>query len=209
MARNPERDGYTPTEDLHLTTKEYVDSVVVSLQAQVTSLAAQVAALGGGGIPDPSLVPSYANADGTGDRTATITVTSSTGLLVHVGVGYRFVDGSIFFDNYMEGVDVSIHWIAFDFGEPVYITEARWYAANGDCKTWKWQASNDGSLWSDITPSFTLDSTGGTVIGGTPVQIIDMSTNMFVWQYYRLKGVSGTLPAPGPYLFEAEFKIDR
>lgn len=188
------------------------DDEIAALQAQIDTMQAQIILLGGGGVPDPGLTPSYSNPDGDGDRTATITVTTSTDLFNNVGVDYRFVDGSFFFDNYFDTVaDASEHWIRFDFGVPVFITEARWYqlSTSGDNGTWQWQGSNDGSTWASIGSAFVLDT--ALNVTGTPYDyqpLTTLASNVFLWRYYRMKGVSGSW-SPSSYVFEVEFKIDR
>lgn len=217
MARNPERSGYTPTEDTHLITKSYLETALAALQSQVTSLSGQIVALGGGGIPDPGLSPAYINADGQGDRQATVIATSTLGLFPPGpgDIAPRLVNGNFTFENFFQAIaDLSTHWIAFDFGEPVLITEARWFQSTSGgatvCGTWQWQGSNNGSTWSDIGSTFGLD-TANNVALGRPAdgQVLStLSGNAFVWRYYRMKGVSGSFAASS-YVFEIEFKIDR
>lgn len=140
----------------------------------------------------------------TGDRTASITVTTT---VPEVGnLTSEMVDGDL--AGVGNAVDVSggtvnaagLYW-RFDFGvaSSVKITEAKWYqdtsATHG---TWKWQGSNDASAWTDIGSTFTLG-------GSTTQTITTLSGNGSGYRYYRLLGVSGTMSG-SPSLLEIEFK---
>lgn len=159
----------------------------------------------------PGSSPSYANSGGTGNRTGSIT--ASTTLSLGTGSAPLLVDGSMAgppsgFDP-SNSQSVSGLYVRFDFGsgQSKVINEAKYYGSSSTAEgTWKWQGSNDASSWTDIGTSFTLsDATAGSgsVIG-------NMSGNTAGYRYYQLLGVSGTTGgASTPYWMEIEFKIDN
>src|SRR4029079_10183700 len=137
-------------------------------------------------------VPTYGNPGGTGDRTSLITVT--TNVTLGDGTINNLVDGG--FNN--DATDAltpsngqSGKKIIFQFAHPKVITAAKWFQnaaqANG---TWKWQGSNDGASFTDLSATFTLDDStsgaGGTVIG-------DFSANASAFSYYRMQQAAGTI----------------
>jgi len=141
----------------------------------------------------------YTNSGGSGNRTAWITVTTTTPL----GAGNitMLVNGSqaneLWWSNGQSGRE-----LRFDFGVARNIIEAKWYqdvagTAHGD---WKWQGSNDASVWTDIGSFFTL--------GGSTLQTLTtLSANTNSWRYYRLLQINGTTSS-SPFLREIEFNID-
>jgi hypothetical protein len=145
--------------------------------------------------------PAYANAGGTGNRTVSITVTTTLGLS---GAASNWVNGVTTTDTSVyvspNGQAVSGKVIKFNFTTARIINEAKWYqgsiAAEG---TWKWQASNDDSAWVDIGSPFDL----GTA---TTQTITELSANVTPYIYYRLLGTAGNV-SDSPYLQEMEFKI--
>jgi hypothetical protein len=145
--------------------------------------------------------PSYSNAGGTGDRTASITVTSD---LTYTGPISHFVNGSFAHTVYWDPQTQAVagKHITFGFAAPKLITEAKFYQdGNNSHGTWKWQGSNDNANWIDIGTSF--------VLGVTTTQVqTSLSGNTIGYKYYRLLGVSGNTNADGwPYITEFEFKI--
>jgi hypothetical protein len=149
---------------------------------------------------------SYANAGGTGDRTATITVTKSGASWNSTGSGSLFVDGNTANNNNVTmvtiGQAVSGIYARFDFGVAAskVINEVKIYCSTplneGD---WKWQGSNDASAWTDIGSSFTLS-------GSNPsVTITSVSANVTGYRYYQMLGVSGT--GTSTWMQEFDFKI--
>ena len=98
----------------------------------------------------------------TGDRTASITVTTSVGL-IDGGTASNFVDGG-FGDNSTDSAffpsgnpSTSGVFLKFDFGAGKIVDEAKWYQdATNSHGDWKWQGSNDDSSYTDIGSSFTL-----------------------------------------------------
>jgi trimeric autotransporter adhesin len=145
-----------------------------------------------------SVVTSYSNPGGMGNRTATITVTTD----IIVGTPSQLVDGSFSSTNYFSGAAVAGKYIMFDFGAGAanVINEAKYYQGSVATQgTWEWQGSNNGSTWVNIGSNFTL--------GGALTQTITtLSVNSSTYRYYRLLGVSG-VSSSGPYAREFEFKI--
>ncbi len=163
------------------------------------NLALWQAALQGGGGPI-LCTPAYV----TGDRTASIAVTASDGLVAGAfGSVTNIVNGSIVTNSTgscaLNAVSASGHWLQFDFVTPTYITEATFYehipSVHG---TWKWQGSSNGTDWVDIGSGFTL--------GAIAIQVqTQLSGNDTYYRYYRLLGVSGTT-STAPWIQEIEFK---
>jgi len=200
---------------------------VSGLQAQIDAINAQLLALGVGIAADPSLVPSYTNTDGRGNRSASVTVTAfPTGLLYYDALGEgRLVDGAFYFDTWLPANTSPVgSYIAFDFGVPVFITEAKFYmsALGGSPPphlfgNWQWEGSNDGSTWSTIGGVFEIDTDylvteadpGNPGDGSTRLIFGTLSANKFMWQHYRMKCVGGGWSVASYYIFEVEFKIDR
>lgn len=148
-----------------------------------------------------SCTPAYA----TGDRTASITVTTSASTTGGAGTPSNWVDGAVGVSDtdgiywFSSGMAVSGKWVKFQFAASTKITEAKWYqdTTNGQA-TWKWQGSNDDSAWTDIGSSF--------VVGGATTQTqTELSGNTTGYLYYRLLGVSGNATGQN-YLLEIEFK---
>ena len=162
-------------------------------------LAHQMRRAGGGGC---SCTPSYV----TGDRTASITVTTTLPGAVGGGTPSNLVDGD-FGANSTDAMDmanghaVSGLYIRFQYGVSTKITEAKWYQQNtASLGTWKWQGSNDASAWTDIGSQFTLG-------GATTQTQTELSTNTNGYLYYQLIGVSGNWAsgAARPFILEVEF----
>ena len=138
---------------------------------------------------------SYTNAGGSGPRSyITVTTTASVN-----GVITALVNGTQANECWF-AAGQSGHEVRFVFPVPRNITEAKWY--QDDASThggWKWQGSNDGSVWTDIGGMFTL--------GGTLQTMTSLSANTDFWRYYRLLQMSG-VTSSNPYLREIEFNID-
>ena len=181
-------------------------------------------------------VPDYGNADGTGDRTATITVTQSQtsghGDLIFGRSGFQDPTLNLFCDG-INRVDTSgggalefesLHlavaskWIQWQFSSPRVIDELRWHQDTTDSyATWKLQGSNDGVSFADIG---TTDTIGGDYNNNLRRQYNVSSNSVFMCQstfigahgnttgytYYRLTGVSGNANV-NPFLYEVTFRI--
>lgn len=151
-------------------------------------------------------IPLYTNTGGTGDRTASITVTTSAGLrssgtdsnLVDGGTANNATDSLAF-----AAVSVSGAFITFDFGPGAskVVQEVTWkQGTTASHGTWKWQAGDDGTNYIDVGTSFTLG-------GATTQTQTSMAGNTKGYRYYRLLGVSGTASG-APFIQEVEFKLD-
>ena len=142
---------------------------------------------------------SYANSGGTGDRTASITVTL-TGNFLGAGSAAGFVNGSFANNHYFGNNAATTYGFTFDFGTARIIDEAKFYQQNTTSHgVWKWQGSSNGSSWTDIGSSFTF--------GGAATQTqTALNGNTTAYRYYRVIGVSGTA-SDSPWLYEWEFKI--
>lgn len=143
----------------------------------------------------------YANAYGSGDRTATITITESNpNVLASETVLINGVDntGAAYFNAYPTFINDG-DWFSFSFPASIIIDEITWdQQTSATHGTWKVQGSADHSSWSDVGSSFTL--------GGSTTQVITaLAGNTADYQYWRLYLVAG--PSSNvPYLFEARFK---
>jgi hypothetical protein len=143
---------------------------------------------------------SYANDDGSGDRTLTITAT--TNLTFGGGNLNNLINGNTttnntFFTNLQA---VAGKYIQFEFSTEKRIDEAKWYQQTTDTHgVWKWQGSHDGIVWFDIGSSFTYG-------GATTQTMTTLSANNSRYKYYRMFGISGTTSS-APWIYEFEFKI--
>jgi hypothetical protein len=127
------------------------------------------------------------NVDGLGDRTSRITVTTDATL--SSGSISNLVDDN--FSNQMVfNAGQSGRQITFQFSESK-IVRGGWFYQNAapgsgfDHGTWKWQGSNNGSSFTDISSTFLLDgSTSGRLQG-------DLTANVTPYTYYRLQQTAG------------------
>ena len=145
---------------------------------------------------------SYANAGGSGNRTASITVTytgswqsaPSTGL-----VNGTTNDNVALLTN---GADNTGSEVRFDFGAGAanYFTEIKEYqqSATAENSTWKWQGSNDRTNWYDMTATETWDA-------GTKTRVV--TGNYGPWRYVRRYCVSGNSTTNSIWWYEVEFKL--
>lgn len=154
-----------------------------------------------GGGPTLILTPSYWNDGGYGDRTASITVTTTAtlgsgtiGTLVNGGFSVGPTDACFFNGGQ------STREIKFDFGSGVtkVITGFRWMQDVGSTHgTWVLEGSNDDSTYTGIGSSFTL--------GGDSMVDYQMS-NSTAYRYYKLRQTAGSTSG-SPWLIEIEFRI--
>lgn len=177
------------------------DSVDASIPAVLTADVSETVAASDS--PDASIAvtTSYANPGGTGNRTATITVTTTATL--GGGTINMLVDGSQANGLWWTGAQSS-RTMTFDFGAGAskVIDEFKWYqdvalAGNGH-GTWVFGGSNDNSTYTEFPETFAL---GANVATATyPV------TNTFGYRYYRLRQTFNQTSST-PFLREIEFKI--
>jgi hypothetical protein len=144
---------------------------------------------------------SYANAGGTGDRSASITVT--TNMTMGAGTVGRFVNGNLSTNNTWWTIqDNTGKYVQFDFGagNTKVITEIKFYQSTSDSHgTFVCQGSNNATTWATLGSPFTLG-------GATTQTIATMSSNATNYRYYRIEGTGGNTYS-GPWLYQFEFKI--
>lgn len=141
------------------------------------------------------MATSYANAGGTGNRTATITV---------VAAGWSNASPNTLVNgNLTETVGYfnGLSSLEFQWTTPKIIDEVKFYQQNTVAHgTWKWQGSNDGTLWTDVGGSFTL----GGVATQTITTLAGNTQGYYRWRIVLVSGASSN----SPYVYEFEFKID-
>lgn len=147
---------------------------------------------------DPGNVfTSYLNPLGSGDRTATITVSKSAGADIR-GPLSRFVGlgaSNTYFENVPNG-----EWLKFDFGAAKVIDELKYYQQLAVSQgTWQLEGSNDDSTWTTVGTPF-------EIIGTTFVSVGAFSSNTNSYRYYRIKKTAGTVNR-SPWAYQFEFKI--
>lgn len=154
----------------------------------------------GFGVGSSVVETSYANAGGTGDRTASITV---SGLTIDEGTLNNLVDG-----NFADGAGGSVSPDAgttafkFDFGSNKVIDEFKLYGNTTQSTGWtvQWAGSTDDASYSDIgSPELLTITTAGTTHAA-------LAGNQTAYRYYRATSSSGN-PNSGHYWREFEFKI--
>jgi len=137
----------------------------------------------------------------SGDRTATITVTTNATLAA--GSISNLIDGG--YDTSVADCVVftngqTLREIKFDLGSGVTkrITDFIWVqtgaASHG---TWVMEGSNNDAAYTQLGASFTL--------GGVSLDKHNLS-NSTAYRYYRLRQTAGTM-SDGPYVLEVEFLI--
>ena len=167
---------------------------------------------GGGGFAAAGASTSYDNALGSGDRTATITVTESRaahiqGTLSKTVNGQTTGNGQWYMGGVMPGDAVPVDWLKWDLGSSKVIDEARFYQQNTTTHaTYKWQGSTNDSDWTDVGGTFVLGGAGSTDASSFQT-ITTLNGNTTAYRYWRILGVSGQ-NSSGPYCFEFEFKIE-
>lgn len=154
----------------------------------------------------------YAHAQGTGNRTSTITQSSS-------GMGFsaaenKLINGAWAQDLTWNAADITNDWVRWDFGAAVTMQQARWFQSGAQTHgTWKWQGSADASAWTDVGSSFTLGDNSDLARwapGGSldlDVSVMgDLTANTDGYRYWRILGVSGAASVV-PWLYEVEFQL--
>lgn len=149
------------------------------------------------------MATSYANAGGTGDRTATITTTSAPGDLFGAGNLAKLINGDLTANDCWFNVRSSA-FMKFQFGSQKVIDTFRWKQSNGNPHgVWKWFGSNDDISYDPLGNDFTLEG----VSGGAFNEITEPAGNTVGYLYYSMVQQSGGTGS-GPFLYEIEFKID-
>jgi hypothetical protein len=160
------------------------------------------AVAGAGGAAAGACTPDYGNTGGTGDRTASITITDS-GSILAAGTTPVLVNGvlsenTIYFSS---GRDVGTY-LMFDFGvgHAKVITEAKFYQSGTDTHgNVQWSGSTDNSGYTAIGSSFSW--------GGVATQTMtELSANTTGYRYYRLT-TTGACCNANPWIYEFEFKL--
>lgn len=149
------------------------------------------------------ITTSFANPGGTGDRTASITVTSTATL--GTGSNSMLVNGALANEYWWNGGQSS-RQVVFDFGSGAkkYINEVKFYQDVGSGAvnqgTWLMEASDDDVSYTTFSPSFVWgdENTGDT----NPFT----NTNTAGNRYYRLRQTAGVTSST-PFIREVEFKI--
>jgi hypothetical protein len=152
---------------------------------------------------------SYENADGKGNRSTTVLVTPSVGLL-SAGTGVEFVDGLFTFHAIGFNTGVTNGKIKFDFGNPRVIDRFTWYNPSAASQgNWQWYGSNDNSIFTALGAAF--DFHGSSVIGGAggAVEYNEPNGNTTHYQYYELRQISGTTTAIFPTEFQFHIACPR
>jgi hypothetical protein len=141
---------------------------------------------------------SYSNTLGSGDRTGTITVTTSGGTTFDSAS--RLVNGNLT-ENIFWGFGTIT--FKFDLGFTKVIQQARWRQDTSTTHTglFQWQGSNDDASYADIGGTFNL--------GGAPLTVHNsLNNNSTAYRYYRLIPTAGASVSGTPYLREVEFYIE-
>ena len=146
--------------------------------------------------------PSYMNKYGSGIRTSDVTVTTDapiTGAAITTLVDGDYL-GNLAKPRFAADATGN-RQITFQFPAAVRITEAKFFMNSPSAQgTWKWQGSNTGSSWSDISSTWTLTGDfDGEVMG-------DLSANANAYTHYRMQQAAGSLTAT-PVLRQVDFKL--
>lgn len=152
--------------------------------------------LAGGAAPPPAT--SYANTGGTGNRTATVTASSS--FAAGASTPPAMVNGSQA-NEYWVTTQASGAW-TFDFGVGAakYIDEIKWYQDIAVSQgTYTFEGSNDNSSYTTIATGLAIGGSATTTLSFTPA----VTT---LWRYFRLRLTSGSTSSSS-FQREAEFKI--
>lgn len=147
-----------------------------------------------------TLLTSYANVGGTGNRTSIITASISSQLSSNLpSLLINGVTTNEF--GFLSGVTTTGYFIKFDFqkSSSKLINEIKWIQSGTQTHgVWKIQGSNDDTTWIDLNTDFTL--------GGATTQIIPLTPNAQSFRYFRFLGISG-ITSGSPFIQEIEFKI--
>lgn len=142
---------------------------------------------------------SYSNTGGSGNRAASIAVTSSF-TFTGGALGSILVDGNTSNNSIYLANDQTSGYIQFDFGagNAKYIDELTVYQASSFMGgLWSWSGSNDGS-------SFTVLKSGIDLSSGTAA-VVPIPAHATTYRYFRLS-VTGRSAGQG-YVNEFNFKV--
>lgn len=148
--------------------------------------------------------PSYANAGGTGDRTASVTVTTDIGTAA--GSIQKLVNGNSTLDGSNAWLCSTASWIGkrivYDFGAKKLITAMKFtHQQTGyNHGTAKFGGSNDGTNWTYYGSAVVIVSDLG------PTEYTGLAANVTGYRYYCLEGVTGNANG-STWMAEHEFKI--
>jgi hypothetical protein len=152
------------------------------------------------GATDVASSTSYSNTGGTGDRTASITLSQTSGLFNSATLSV-FVDGLSANNNYVpNGTGFQGKSVTFDFGVGAskVIDEIRLVMAGAEEQgTWQVSASNNGTDFTNLGSAKTWPRIATRVIS---------FFNLTGYRYYRMTGVSGTIVQN--FMYEYQFRID-
>jgi uncharacterized repeat protein (TIGR02059 family) len=157
---------------------------------------------------------SYANAGGAGDRHLIMSVSRAgfndsggTPIMPAIIDGHKNNDYATYW--YAGGgstfnVD-SNSYITIDFVTAKSMNEVKIYINHAayTIGTWKWQGSNNGTTFTDLTGNTTLQ----THATNDYITDTSLSANSTAYRYYRMIGVSGTINNNVTMWWEMEFKI--
>lgn len=154
----------------------------------------------------PCLYSSYTAADSTGDRTARIIATTNA-TITNGGTVDNLVDG-LKANGAASAIIISATqpvamYFRFEFLTETRITEAKWYQNGSSAQPglWKWQGSDDGVTWDDLSADFVLNGgNGGSVIGTLP--------NCAFYKFWQIIQTTAAGGNNLPQLWEIEFKCD-
>jgi len=156
------------------------------------NLTMALAGVGGIGTPD------YANPGGSGDRSSSGIVITST---LPVGGGSPatgLLDGvKGVTTDYYANTTVSGLYLQVDLGQSALIDQWKLFSETGSNPwgVWQPQVSSNGSDWTSI----------GSTQAMTGTSTIDFTGNTDVYRYYRILGTSGSIQQT--FNYELEFRI--
>lgn len=147
----------------------------------------------------------YANTGGTGDRTASITVTSGGSMPIS-GTLNQSVGGTYGATNpYINNATSTGNYARWDLGSAKLVDEiALWYSG-GSYGTWKWRGSTDGVAFTDIGSSFTLAPNANSPCNLDAGR--QMNGNSTAYRYIQLECVTGAAYSSDGNFLELEFRI--
>lgn len=144
--------------------------------------------------------PAYTNPGGTGDRTASITVTTTATL--GAGTASNWVDGGVInnsADSAWFVAGQSGREVRIDLGSPFIVNELTWQQQNTTTHgTWQVEGSPDGVAWTTLS--------SGVLLGNPSTHVIAFA-NTTPYRYYRLLQTAG-VTSDSPWINEITLKIN-